>query len=141
MANEQFVFIRRSDVPFRDAWQAAIDATGFDLQLDSRLQPFHDSGFVPCKLFGTEAGFEIESIVADLDGILQGETYLDPCGPLREAWRAGDSTWTLVAPDELAAAQQRVEQLNREGDMTGYLQRREARRAEVGQATFFCARK
>ncbi len=59
MANEQFAFLPRSRVPDRAAWQAAIDASGFDFQLDPELRPFQDSGFLPCKLHGRDSGFEI----------------------------------------------------------------------------------
>jgi hypothetical protein len=33
------------------------------------------------------AGFEIETVSADLHGVLQGPAYLDPQGPLNKAWR------------------------------------------------------
>lgn len=59
MANEQYAFIVKSKVPDRSAWQAQIDACGFDFQLDPQLRSFHDSGFVPCKLHGRDSGFEI----------------------------------------------------------------------------------
>ncbi len=88
-----------------------------------------------------EAGFEIESVSAELDGILQGPSYLDPKGALREAWRAGDSTWSLASDAELSSARQRVEQMNLEGTMQAYLDERETKRLEVGQSTFVCGRK
>jgi SAM-dependent methyltransferase len=87
------------------------------------------------------AGFETESVSADLDGVLQGPSYLDPKGPLSEAWRAGDSTWSLAADAELASARQRVEQMNLEGTMQAYLDERERKRLEVGQSMFVCGRK
>ena len=87
------------------------------------------------------AGFEIESVSADLDGILQGPSYLDPKGPLSEAWRTGDSTWSLASDAELAGARQRVEQMNLEGTMQAYLDERETKRLEIGQSTFVCGRK
>ena len=59
MANEQYAFLKKSKVPDREAWQDAIDRCGFDFQLDPELKPFEDSGFLPCKLMGREAGFEI----------------------------------------------------------------------------------
>ena len=80
-------------------------------------------------------------MVADLDGILQGPSYLDPKGPLSEAWRVGDSTWSLVSNTELASARQRVEQMNVAGTMQAYLDEREKKRLEVGQSTFVCGRK
>jgi hypothetical protein len=66
---------------------------------------------------------------------------LDPSGPLSEAWRAGDSTWSLVSDAELDSARQWVEQRNLEGKMQAFLDEREKNRLTVGQATFFCGRK
>ena len=60
MANEQYAFLRKSDVPTREQWQAAIDAAGFDLQLDLEMKPMEDSGFCPCRLSGVDAGCEID---------------------------------------------------------------------------------
>lgn len=60
MANEQYAFLSRGNVPSRDAWQAAIDEAGFDLQLDPKMRPFEDSGFSPCKLEGRDSGCEID---------------------------------------------------------------------------------
>lgn len=89
----------------------------------------------------TTAGFEIELIEADLDGCLQGASYLDPTGPLNEAWRAGDSTWSLATDAELTAATERVERMNRDGTMPAWLQAREEQRRSLGQTTFICGRK
>ncbi len=87
------------------------------------------------------AGFETESVSAVLDGILQGPSYLDPKGPLSEAWRAGDSTWSLASDAELASARRRVEQMNLEGGIQAYLDEREKLRLKLGQSTFVCGRK
>lgn len=59
MANEQFAFLAKSDVPDRTSWQAAIEDCGFDLILDPNLRPFEDAGFLPCKFRGRDSGFEI----------------------------------------------------------------------------------
>lgn len=51
------VFLRQENLPSRLAWQHAIDAEAIDLQLDdadTRTQV----GFWPCKLNGTDCGFE-----------------------------------------------------------------------------------
>jgi hypothetical protein len=40
------------------AWQAAIDAEGFDLKLDQEVQLQTTSGFVPAMLHGKLSGFE-----------------------------------------------------------------------------------
>jgi hypothetical protein len=95
----------------------------------------------PLQQIIVDAGFEIELVVAELDGVLQGPSYLDPQGPLSEAWRAGDSTWSLASDTELAAARQRVEQMNRDGTIDDYLDEREKKRLKIGQSTFICGRK
>ena len=59
VANSQYAFIDRERVPSREAWQAAITKSGFDLQLDPELKPFEDSGFSPCTLLGSASGVEI----------------------------------------------------------------------------------
>ena len=89
----------------------------------------------------TAAGFEVELVEPDLDGILQGGSYLDPTGPLHESWRAGDSTWSLVTDEELAAACERVERMNSDGLMKPWLKQREAKRRLLGQSTFICGRR
>jgi len=89
----------------------------------------------------TAVGFEIETVTADLGGLLQGPSYLDPMGPLDESWRAGDSTWSLCSDAELAGAQQRVEEMNAKGAMQTYLDERESKRVGIGQATFIGGRK
>jgi hypothetical protein len=38
--------------------RGGVDAVGFDLKLDPELKVFEDSGFMPCKLFGKDAGVE-----------------------------------------------------------------------------------
>jgi ubiquinone/menaquinone biosynthesis C-methylase UbiE len=87
------------------------------------------------------AGFHITLEVADLQGVLQGASYLDTNGPLKKEWRAGDSTWTLATAGELDAAQERVEQMLEDGTTEQFLGDREALRRKVGQSTFLCARK
>lgn len=59
MSLEQHAFLRRCSVPSREAWQTAILRLGFDMQLGPNLNPFEDSGFLPCKLAGNDSGFEI----------------------------------------------------------------------------------
>ena len=88
-----------------------------------------------------QAGFDVTLAVADLNGVLQGSSYLDPVGPLKEEWRSGDSTWTLVTDAELAAAVNRVEGMHNEDSMDGYLAGREKLRERIGQTTFVCGRK
>jgi ubiquinone/menaquinone biosynthesis C-methylase UbiE len=87
------------------------------------------------------AGFKVELVEADLDGILQGEAYLEPTGPLSESWRAGDSTWSLATDEELSAACDRVERMNEAGTMPSWLTQREEKRKGLGQSTFIYGRR
>ena len=59
MSMSLFAILNKTDVPEVKDWQAEIDDAGFDLKLDSRLVPYETSGFLPCTLFGDDAGFEI----------------------------------------------------------------------------------
>ena len=63
MSNTQFAFLKRANVPTREAWQGAIDALNFSVrfELDPELEPFEDEGFSPCKIDGSDhdVGFEI----------------------------------------------------------------------------------
>ncbi|QDT01174.1 hypothetical protein [Adhaeretor mobilis] len=57
--NSQYALLAKDRVPSRDEWQKSIDNCGFDFQIDPELKPFEDSGYLPCKLSGKDAGFEI----------------------------------------------------------------------------------
>ena len=51
------VFLKADKLPPRKVWQEAIDAEGIDLQLDD-ADTLTQVGFWPCKLNGTDCGFE-----------------------------------------------------------------------------------
>ena len=74
MANEQYAFIHKDKVPSRAKWQEAVDAAGFDLQIDPELQVFEHSGFMPCKLLGKDSGVETYYSPAN-------EIFDDPAAP------------------------------------------------------------
>lgn len=104
MANEQFAFLKKSEVPSRAAWQAAIEACGFDFQLDPELKPFEDSGFLPCKLMGSDAGFEIsyEDLAAlprELRDLAQGRDY---CISFRWGGSMAEGASAMIASYALA---------------------------------------
>ncbi len=80
MAMEQYAFLYKTSVPTRDQWQAAIDESGFDFQLDPELKPFKNSGFLPCMFDGDETGFEIyyddsQELLEEFAEIRQGRDY------------------------------------------------------------------
>lgn len=116
-------------------WWAALIPAAIDRMLlrfpstDLLESIFQQTGFV---------GLEVVVPVAE---VLQGEQYLDPAGPLRTAWRAGDSTWSLTTEEELAHALDNVKSKLEDGSMAAFLEEREQRRAKIGQTTFLAARK
>ncbi|MDA0767249.1 MAG: class I SAM-dependent methyltransferase [Verrucomicrobia bacterium] len=88
-----------------------------------------------------QTGFVDYEVVVPFDEVLQGKQYLDPEGPLKPAWRAGDSSWSLATEEELAHALDEVKSRLDDGTMARFINDREKRRAELGQTTFLIARK
>jgi 2-aminoethylphosphonate-pyruvate transaminase len=87
------------------------------------------------------AGFIDSEINVPLAEVLQGKQYLDPKGPLSTAWRAGDSTWSLVTEEELPQVLDKVTSMLKDGSMAAFIEEREQLRAKIGQTTFLAARK
>lgn len=80
-------------------------------------------------------GFEHRGNFAPTDAAVQGESYLDGHGPLREEWRDGDSVWSLVDEDSLEHALSRIRDLDERGELESYVARNDARRPRIGQVT------
>ena len=87
------------------------------------------------------AGFVDSEVKVPLDEVLQGKQYLNPEGPLSAAWRAGNSSWSLVTGEELSQALDRVTSMLKDGSMAAFMEEREQLRAKIGQATFLAVRK
>jgi len=88
-----------------------------------------------------QTGFVDFATAVPLEEVLQGKQYLDPEGPLRAAWRAGDSSWSLATEEELALATTNVTSMLDDGSMDAFMEERELLRAKIGQTTFLVARK
>lgn len=58
MSVDLIVYLRRSEMPSPFAWQHAIQAAGFPVELDPDFDLDHSKGFRPCKLRGLISGFE-----------------------------------------------------------------------------------
>ena len=86
-----------------------------------------------------EVGFHLRGTIVPVDAVLQGENYLDEEGPLKKAYRDGDSTWSLATDAELETALERVRKMNADGTMKQYLEKRENLRRHIGQTTFIYA--
>jgi SAM-dependent methyltransferase len=97
------------------AWYAPLDA--LETILDDLGIKTHDR-FVPMKT------------------PLQGGAYLEGRGPLDEAWRAGDSTWTLVTEEELDWTMTTIATLEEPGELDTFVRVKDEKRQEVGQITF-----
>ena len=59
MARVLTAWIKRQDVPDRQALQKAIKALGVPLSLDEAYAPFETAGYLPCTLDGEDAGFDL----------------------------------------------------------------------------------
>ncbi len=60
MANEQYAFLRRPELPTTSVLQAAIDNDpDFSLKIDPETNLTEDAGFVPCVICNVESGVEI----------------------------------------------------------------------------------
>lgn len=86
-----------------------------------------------------ESGFEDPRRFVPADGIIQGESYFDARGPLDPTWRAGDSVWAMATPEELAAAEARVRDMDARGTLEDFVVEHDAERVRLGQTTFLCA--
>lgn len=73
------------------------------------------------------------------DAVVQGRSYFDPRGPLDATWRAGDSLWATLSPEELASVEARVRDMDARGTLEAFVARSDAERIHVGQTTFVCA--
>ena len=88
-----------------------------------------------------ESGLRNEGRFAPLDGIMQGRHYFDGRGPLNERWRSGDSIWAMVSARDLETVKTRIREMDEAGTLEGFVRENDARRREIGQFTFVCARK
>jgi SAM-dependent methyltransferase len=84
----------------------------------------------------TDCGIEPRGRFVPVDAVVQGEDYLDPRGPLRSEWRAGDSIWALVDDAELAEVERTLCDLDARGELEAYVAEHDAMRPQVGQVTF-----
>ena len=88
-----------------------------------------------------EIGFNFEGRFVPLDGVLQGTAYFQADGPLKQAWRAAESSWALAPEAEIEAAVSKLQGLKENGSLVAYMNEHDEKRRQVGQTTFFTARK
>jgi SAM-dependent methyltransferase len=83
-----------------------------------------------------DRGIEPRGHFVPTDAVIQGAEYLDPRGPLRAEWRAGDSIWALVDEAGLAEVERTLRELDAQGELEAYVARHDALRPQIGQITF-----
>lgn len=88
-----------------------------------------------------QLGFDLEARRVPADAVLQGDAYFDPRGPLDPDWRRGDSIWALADAEETAAAVAGLRRLDKTGELDDFLKERDEARRNLGQVTFFLARR
>ena len=71
--------------------------------------------------------------------VLQGAAYFNSLGPLDEAWRAGDSAWSLATPGELKRSLEWIRELDDSGVLRRQAWQWDAPRRKIGQQTFLFA--
>jgi ubiquinone/menaquinone biosynthesis C-methylase UbiE len=89
----------------------------------------------------SEIGFAFDGRFVPLDGVLQGAAYFEAEGPLKPDWRRAESSWALAPEVEIAAAEAKLRELRDNSDLNAYMAEYDGKRRQVGQTTFFMARK
>ncbi len=87
------------------------------------------------------SGFDLCGRFVPTDAVIQGQSYYDARGPLDAVWRAGDSVWATLSPQELEAVEKRVRDMDTAGELENYVAEHDSERLNVGQTTFLCARR
>src|SRR5512133_2716137 len=73
MSVEVYVYLRNSRLPTHAEWQAAINKENVNLVLDE-FSPREHTGFLPCRLNGSECGFEyLFHPLEDQDAEIRGQ--------------------------------------------------------------------
>lgn len=93
---------------------------------------------VLCRLL-SESGFNLDQRYIPMDALIQGEDYFNPWGPLSLSWRNGDSMWACASAQELKEAISKVQAIDRENGMEGYMRQHDVTRGRYGQVTFVLA--
>lgn len=85
------------------------------------------------------AGFRVLGQVAPKNVLLQGDAYFDTCGPLRKAWRDGDSAWALATPREIDRSLTTIKRLDEQGALNDQFKKWDTPRQRIGQVTYLIA--
>ena len=88
-----------------------------------------------------ENGFTTMSREVPKDMVLQGEAFFYSEGILDPDWRSGDSIWSLVPEESLAAVLEKVNAMRRSGKLNAFMKSNDQTRKNTGQVTFSIASK
>eukprot|EP00037_Helgoeca_nana_P032092 m.412162 g.412162 ORF g.412162 m.412162 type:complete len:294 (-) comp28797_c0_seq1:186-1067(-) len=95
-----------------------------------------------CRAAMEAAGFEItQCVTPKYASIMNKKHYYDPAGVFSEAWRRGESWWSLVSPEELAALQAEMKKKMDDGTADAWIKERDELRTKAGQVLFMCGKK
>jgi ubiquinone/menaquinone biosynthesis C-methylase UbiE len=90
-----------------------------------------------CAMCLEEAGFDIaQAVTPKYTMIMNKEHYYDPKGVFSEAWRRGESWWSLVSEEELAFLQAEVAKMIDAGTADAFIKERDELRCKAGQTLF-----
>lgn len=88
-----------------------------------------------------DCNFKITNRVVPVDTIIQEEGYFDPDSLRSESFRNGDSHFSLLTKEELDDVLSQLDELQASGKIASYIQERDKLRNQLGQFTYFVARK
>lgn len=113
----------------RGFWAASFVPRASEL-MARRIMPLHR-----LEAAMAAAGIEPRGRFVPVDALVQGPGYLDPRGPLRTEWRAGDSLWALAGANELAEMERTLRALDAAGELEARVAELDAPRRAIGQIT------
>jgi ubiquinone/menaquinone biosynthesis C-methylase UbiE len=89
---------------------------------------------VDCLL---DTGFTIgQTVTPKYAMVMNKEHYYDPKGVFSEAWRRGESWWSLVSNEELLSLQNKVAEMIEAGTVERFIKERDELRCKSGQTLF-----
>jgi ubiquinone/menaquinone biosynthesis C-methylase UbiE len=89
-----------------------------------------------------EAGFEVTLECTPKNKSIMNPThYYDARGPFSEAWRRGESWWSLVSEEELASMQAVMKEKIDNGTADAWIKERDLLRTQAGQVLFVVGQK
>jgi ubiquinone/menaquinone biosynthesis C-methylase UbiE len=99
---------------------------------------------IPCDTLDRllrDAGFEQPAHIARQDLVIQGPAYFEPKGIFDQAWRHGDSIWSMLSRERLEEVLEQARRLDAEGGLEEFFRLHDAKRQRIGQFTFVHARR